>query len=495
MSDAGDPTLPAWLSVAATGNRMVYDSTGYLTWAPNNLLTYSEQFDNAAWSRAGGVTVSPNTDIAPDGTQTADTISSTSNEITQSFSVANGSYKNSLYIKKTVGATVYPMLAMNSYAVGTQVILNTNTGVATTRDNGTAPANLTVSSVGNYWLISYDGTVSSGQFIYKIYPAASTNGVNYSAGLTNSIVVWGAQVERVTYQTAPRAYIPTTSAARFLPRFDVDPATLAARGLLIEGAGTNLQIYSEQLGDASWTKTSTSVTDNSTIAPSGSLTADTITASSAGANREIGSSLISLTSGSNYAISWYVKNGSTGWCYFGLSDYVANYLAYYVNLTTGQVGSAFSGGSGLSIVGSPTAIDVGNGWWRVQMTVSCTATRAYRQVVGIAAGNNNATVANGATLIAWGAQLETGTIATSYIPTTTASVNRSAETISAALYTTNPSILQYRPIPAGTRARKIIDPFSGISSETQEWIESGAVYPMGTGSAYLNTKLTVDGPY
>ena len=37
-----------------------------------NLLNYTEQFDNGAWAKTG-VTVTPNTTIAPDGTQTADT--------------------------------------------------------------------------------------------------------------------------------------------------------------------------------------------------------------------------------------------------------------------------------------------------------------------------------------------------------------------------------------------------------------------------------------
>ena len=38
-----------------------------------NLLRYTEEFDNAAWGKSAGVSVSANTVVAPDGTQTAET--------------------------------------------------------------------------------------------------------------------------------------------------------------------------------------------------------------------------------------------------------------------------------------------------------------------------------------------------------------------------------------------------------------------------------------
>ncbi len=39
-----------------------------------NLLTYSEQFDNAIWAKTASASVVANTDVAPDGTTTADTV-------------------------------------------------------------------------------------------------------------------------------------------------------------------------------------------------------------------------------------------------------------------------------------------------------------------------------------------------------------------------------------------------------------------------------------
>lgn len=87
------------------------------------------------------------------------------------------------------------------------------------------------------------------------------------------------------------------------------------------------------------------------------------------------------------------------------------------------------------------------------------------------------------------------TFAESPIATSTVAVTRAADVPAAANYANNPAIIQYRSIQTATRARKVINPWSGVSSETDEWIESAAVYPIGTSSTYLNTKLTVDGSY
>ena len=64
-SGAGDMTVVR----ATTATRV--NSAGLIELVPYNLLTYSEQFDNAAWTKSG-VTVTANTTISPDGTQNAD---------------------------------------------------------------------------------------------------------------------------------------------------------------------------------------------------------------------------------------------------------------------------------------------------------------------------------------------------------------------------------------------------------------------------------------
>lgn len=76
--------------------------------AATNLLTYSEQFDNAAWTKDAGVTVTANAAVAPDGTTTADRVqfSGVDNQIVQSLVASSGIYTTSIYIKGTAGQTI-----------------------------------------------------------------------------------------------------------------------------------------------------------------------------------------------------------------------------------------------------------------------------------------------------------------------------------------------------------------------------------------------------
>jgi len=80
-----------------------------------NLLTFSEQFDNAAWTagKTAGTTVTPNTDIAPDGTLTADTVAFATNadyliqQITGYSAVVGNSVTFSIYAKTQTQIIVF----------------------------------------------------------------------------------------------------------------------------------------------------------------------------------------------------------------------------------------------------------------------------------------------------------------------------------------------------------------------------------------------------
>jgi len=104
-----------------------------------NLLTYSEQFDNAAWTNVGTPTVTANTTLAPDGTTTADTINDSSAVESQGRrqtitipASTTITYTGSVYILKTSGApTVFPIVNLRmtgGTTVDAYVVLNTTTG-------------------------------------------------------------------------------------------------------------------------------------------------------------------------------------------------------------------------------------------------------------------------------------------------------------------------------------------------------------------------------
>lgn len=194
-------------------------------------------------------------------------------------------------------------------------------------------------------------------------------------------------------------------------RYQYNPITLAFTGLLIEVARTNLMLQSETFDNVSWTKTNATATANSINAPTGTLIADTITASAAN-----GSFKQSFTSVSATVYTWscYVKAGTSTTVNFSCQATAAVFVAGF-NLSTG-VASTVSG------TGTATMTAVGNGWYRCTATATSTGAGTGQFEIIVPTSTQTAYL--------FGAQLEAGSSASSYIATTTATVTRSADVIS-----------------------------------------------------------------
>jgi hypothetical protein len=243
-----------------------------------------------------------------------------------------------------------------------------------------------------------------------------------------------AQFER---GNVARDYIPTTSSARFAPRFDHDPLTNVSRGLLIEDSRTNLCRYSGRLviGVGWGASGTTSVEDG--IGPDGDV-AYQITETSGGAvihtilnTGGTGSlQVASITSGVVYTGSIFLKKvtGSVDWVQvtfasagFGVSQYVN------INLSNGTIGNSSGGTAKVE--------SYANGWYRVSWTCTATTTTTTSGTILVAGIQNT----NGTTrapsyvgttdnkFLAAAAQFEVNSFATSYIPTTTTSVVRGVD--------------------------------------------------------------------
>jgi hypothetical protein len=198
------------------------------------------------------------------------------------------------------------------------------------------------------------------------------------------------------------------------PRFDHNPATGESLGLLVEEARTNLLQYSEQFDNAYWTKDKVAVTSNAATAPDGTLTADllyTITSGSANVSRNLGA-----VSSAPYTSTIYLKSAGFTWAY--MIGPQANSVVYF-NLISGTVGTV---GAGLTA----SISSVGNGWYRCSVTQTATFTSIYAGPAD-ANGTGTSTASGTSGIYIWGAQLEAGAFPTSYIPTTTATVTRSAD--------------------------------------------------------------------
>jgi len=194
------------------------------------------------------------------------------------------------------------------------------------------------------------------------------------------------------------------TAAINAPRFDYDPATLQPKGILIEEQRVNLFTYSEDFTNAAWVVNGSPViTANQVTAPDGTMTADTMAVS--GSSNGFGVYRNVVSSGT-YTSSIYFKLMSGSFSLrLGLTS---NFSV--INCSTLAITNTGTG------VGSVSA--AGNGWYRF-VSVGTISALSASELYNI--GSNTGTLA------IWGAQLEAGSFATSYIPTVASQVTRAAD--------------------------------------------------------------------
>lgn len=195
-------------------------------------------------------------------------------------------------------------------------------------------------------------------------------------------------------------------------------SSVDTRTLLLELSRTNSTTYSQDLSNAAWTKSNSSVTADTAVAPDGSATADTLTATTSTGNGTFTTATAS-TAGAKHTISAWFKAGDAAHAFVGDSGAGEDNYSW-VNLSTGAV----SGTLGTS-TGRVTAY--ANGWYRLSATVTRNTTGNVRSCVGISDTGGSTIATNGKYCYVWGVQDEAGSFATSYAATTTPAVTRSAD--------------------------------------------------------------------
>jgi hypothetical protein len=227
------------------------------------------------------------------------------------------------------------------------------------------------------------------------------------------------------------------SAAINTPRFDHDPVTLACKGLLIEESRTNLLLHSANFKNTTssyWDNVSaTTVTVDQTTSPDGGVNADLLTTSAAAFDCFTRRNNIFVGS-TQYTYSIFLKQGPSNHRYVGLYIGAGINAAQFPffdfnNPTVVQIPS----GTLVGTINSTRVDAFPNGWYRVSITFTTAVTPIVVYAgVYIAASNGALPVTSTAGLNAyiWGIQVELGSFPTSYIPTTTASVVRSADVCS-----------------------------------------------------------------
>jgi hypothetical protein len=380
---------------ATTATRV--NELGLIEVVPRNLLTYSNDFSNAAWIMFAGPPVTPNSIISPDGLTNGTTLNSAggSNDflyqvITTTIGVT---YTNSFYIKN-LNSTQSQYLDAN----GIPTIINWS-GPILTSIIGIGSSFV---SVGNGWYRVFTTvTAANTTYVYRMY--ADINNTS------KSVYIYGAQLE----QGSLTEYFPTTTRLN-IPRLDYSNGSCPS--LLVEPQRTNLLTYSNDFTNASWTKLNASITQNAIISSDGTLNASKLVENNLTAEHQIIKDNGYFIGSQSF--SFYAKAGERN----------------QINLSTEDFGgtSWILNGNGSTIKGGATTVSiklVTNNWYLCNCTF--TSTQPFQFYIKLNNGSGTNYLGNGTSgLYIYGFQSEVGSYPTSYIPTSASTVTRNADVIS-----------------------------------------------------------------
>ena len=186
-------------------------------------------------------------------------------------------------------------------------------------------------------------------------------------------------------------------------------APVAQTAVIDWNKGINLGLYSEDFGNANWLKLNSSVSTDVIDSPQGLTNADKIVENSATATGHTIYYSKSVTSGSSYTFSVFVKSAERTKVWM---DFFGGANVAVFDLTNGNV--LAQSGSGLSA----NSEDFGNGWYRCSITQNAVDSTLYPNFgPTINSTTSNQYDGDGTSgIYAWGAQLNAGSVAP-YVPT------------------------------------------------------------------------------
>jgi hypothetical protein len=407
----------------AQAEAVTYQTTAgtYNSTSPPNLLGFTQEFENAGWTKVGA-TISQNIIVSPDDTLNADKLvedsSTGQHRVQQAATTVSGtSYTYSVYLKAGERTTVTMRAIGTATFAGCTINLTAGTISAIT---GAA----TITNAGNGWYrVSVTGAADSATS--TCYVNLSDGGITYTGNGSSGAFVWGAQLSN-SASVDPYVYNPAaapTSTAYYGPRFDYDPVTLAPLGLLIEEQRVNLVLYSAELDNAGWVKSLVSVTANVTTSPDGTTNADRLTADGSNNPHDIRQTVTYTAAAHTFSV--YAKKDTNDFVQlrFGAAAIAGGTGFANFDLNAGTVGTVGAGLSAASIT------PAGNGWYRCTITGTTLAASTFASFYIVSSAT--APSAQGNTLATsvflYGAQLEAGAFPTSYIPTVASTVTRAAD--------------------------------------------------------------------
>ncbi len=267
-----------------------------------------------------------------------------------------------------------------------------------------------------------------------IVPARFKTGKLYTQIATTSAgVVLGSSgdfnVTRATTATRVNANGLIESVASGIPRLDyyTSGGTAGCPALLVEPSAQNLALQSEAF-NTTWVRSGLNAFGSGSVAnstgttdPFGGTNSDYIQETAASGTHILIQTPAGQVSGTTVTLSCFAKSAERTQINFlnnggGLGSATFNLTAGTATLVNGV---------------SASIQNYGNGWYRCILTYTPGLSGNFNVQIRLAdaSGNTSYTGTGTSGLYVFGAQLEVGSVATSYIPTTAAAVTRNADVV------------------------------------------------------------------
>lgn len=432
--------LPASMTFTRASNATQFDSVGKLVWAPHNHCAYANKFDS--WSSLGADgTISQAGTYTKDGNRAWILSYAASPTVGLSIigqsTVVGSKTAMRVKIKRVDWDWVRVAFYSNNNTVNQcRCWVNVNTGaLGTVQVSGTA-SDVSVDTpyfdVDGFLVVTLRGVVpwfntTDGALLVTSAVADANTARQGNVSLEVAEVLF--TLESAASPVWKNTFL-TTGSNYYGPRFDYNPSTLAARGIMIEEGRSNLSQYSHITSlPAGGVGTTTSALVNHARGFGYPITSVADGAASQHYFFLGGGGTVTVAASTQYTVSVVIFSSSNDLVQLTTSTSWSDGVNAYVNFrpSTGTITSQGSAIQGTFVQ------DLGGGIYRVSFVITSLGapSPASPCIVGhIASATETRLLSNAltGTIVAGCVQVEAGATPTSYIPTYGTSVTRAAET-------------------------------------------------------------------